>query len=157
MKRSENLPSDRKARSTRRCSIRSWWGWPAVSHTATLQTYNRFGLTATRQPGRNEVYSVFLSKSATNNIIGPGNVLTNSPVGVRISDPGTDANKVTQNSTYNNDWLGIDLDPFFQVNANLSSPRSVLVARRYSLFAAIIENAKIKAWNTVQNRSCLRR
>ena len=81
-------------------------------------TKNTFGLTATGQPGRNEVYSVFLSKSATNNIIGPGNVLTNSPVGVRISDPGTDANTITQNSTYKNDWLGIDLDPFFQVNAN---------------------------------------
>src|SRR6185436_19349495 len=78
---------------------------------------NRIGVTTTGQAGRNEVYDVYVSQGATANQI-TGNIIANSPVGVRVSDPGTDGNAITQNSVFGNDGLGIDLDPYFQVNPN---------------------------------------
>ena len=89
-----------------------------VNSTQNQLINNTFGLTATGQAGRNEVYNVFFSRGASNNTVGPGNVLSNSPTGVRVADADSDGNTITQNSIFNNDGLGIELDPFFEVNAN---------------------------------------
>jgi CSLREA domain-containing protein len=79
---------------------------------------NRIGLTTTGVSSPNQ-YGIQIANSATNNIIGPGNIIANNPnAAVWITGDATDGNTVTQNSMFNNSGLGIDLDPFFQVNAN---------------------------------------
>jgi CSLREA domain-containing protein len=59
----------------------------------------------------NHAPGIMVTEGATNNRIGPGNIVAHNPVGVRISDPGTDGNTITRNSIFANGGLGIDLDP----------------------------------------------
>lgn len=59
----------------------------------------------------NHAPGITVTEGATNNRIGPGNIVAHNPVGVRISDPGTDGNTITRNSIFANGGLGIDLDP----------------------------------------------
>ncbi len=87
------------------------------THDNTV-TNNKIGVTATGQAGPNSVYGVLLAHGTINNTIGPGNTIANNPVGVWVTDADTDFNKITQNSIFSNSGLGIDLDPFFQVNPN---------------------------------------
>jgi hypothetical protein len=49
--------------------------------------------------------------SAQTTVIGPGNIVANNPVGIQIDGTGSDRNKITRNSIYNNTNLGIDLAP----------------------------------------------
>ncbi|HKB93849.1 MAG TPA: fibronectin type III domain-containing protein, partial [Gaiellaceae bacterium] len=86
--------------------------------TANQITNNRIGVTATGQAGPNSVYGVLVAHGATGNTIGPNNVIANNPVGVWVLDDATDGNTITRNSIYGNSGLGIDLDPFYQVNLN---------------------------------------
>jgi CSLREA domain-containing protein len=86
--------------------------------TANVIRDNRIGLTATGQAGPNSGYGVFIAHSAVGNTVGPGNIITNNPVGVWVSGDDTDRNTITHNSIYGNSNLGIDLDPSGQVNPN---------------------------------------
>jgi titin len=89
-----------------------------VGTTKNQITNNRIGLTTTGQNGANSVFGVLVASSASGNTVGPGNTIANNPVGVWIRDPNSDGNRITRNTTYSNSGLGIDLDPFWQVNLN---------------------------------------
>ncbi len=59
----------------------------------------------------NHAPGIIVTEGATLNRIGPGNVVAYNPVGVRVSDAGTDGNTITRNSIFANGGLGIELDP----------------------------------------------
>ncbi len=89
---------------------------------------NTFGLTADGGPAPDPNYSIQIQHGAYANVIGPGNVMTNSKDGVQIQATGTQPpdssqastidNTITQNSIYGNTQLGIDLYPYAVANVN---------------------------------------
>ena len=79
--------------------------------TGNIVSNNLVGVGPDGRALPNHAPGIIVTEGATNNRIGPGNIVAHNPVGVRISDPGTDGNTITRNSIFANGGLGIDLDP----------------------------------------------
>jgi len=79
--------------------------------TGNIVSNNLVGVGPDGRALPNHAPGIIVTEGATNNRIGPGNVVAHNPVGVRISDAGTDGNTITRNSIFANGGLGIDLDP----------------------------------------------
>lgn len=73
--------------------------------------YNFIGVTPSGANVPNGIAGIVAYNYAANNKIGPGNQIANNPVGILITSSrgGNVNNRITQNSIYNNDTLGIDL------------------------------------------------
>lgn len=84
-----------------------------LSETVTNNeiAYNYIGVTPSGANVPNGLAGIVAYNYASNNTIGPGNVIANNPVGVLITSSrgGNVNNRITQNSIYNNTTLGIDL------------------------------------------------
>jgi CSLREA domain-containing protein len=76
---------------------------------------NLIGVSPTGQPGPNGAGVVVDRNSSVT--IGPANTIAYNGVGIDIASAAT-ANRITRNSIYANDGLGIDLDPLGEVNPN---------------------------------------
>jgi CSLREA domain-containing protein len=79
--------------------------------TGNIVSNNLVGVGPDGRALPNHAPGIIVTEGATNNRIGPGNIVAHNPVGVRISDAGTDGNTITRNSIFANGGLGIDLDP----------------------------------------------
>lgn len=79
---------------------------------------NRIGISLNGTAIPNGNFGIHISSSATSNQIGPNNIIANNPVGVRLANINEDYNTITKNSIFNNDFLGIDLGPYWGVNPN---------------------------------------
>jgi CSLREA domain-containing protein len=92
------------------------------SSTNRNQIYNnRIGISLNNTAIPNGSFGIQIARSSKFNQIGPGNIITNSPVGVQVLDTGTDQHRITQNSIFDNTRLGIDLGPTSGVTQNDSS------------------------------------
>jgi CSLREA domain-containing protein len=84
-----------------------------LSETVTNNeiAYNYIGVTPSAAVVSNGLAGIVAYNYASNNTIGPANVIANNPVGVLITSSrgGNVYNRITQNSIYNNTTLGIDL------------------------------------------------
>jgi parallel beta-helix repeat protein len=83
-----------------------------VGTNANLVAGNFIGTdrTGIRHLGQFPLYGVLILDGASDNTVGPGNVIAyNATDGVRIYGSGTDGNDVTQNSIYENSAAGITL------------------------------------------------
>jgi len=85
---------------------------------ANRVTNNRIGIGVDGSAIPNAFFGVRIKIAGKNNIIGPGNIITNNPAGVSIEYLHEDFNTITQNSIYNNSSLGIDLGPSAGVSYN---------------------------------------
>lgn len=72
---------------------------------------NRIGISANGTAIANGLYGVRDKYHASNNKIGPNNIIANNPTGMQIEYTYDDYNTITQNSIYANTQMGIDLGP----------------------------------------------
>jgi CSLREA domain-containing protein len=72
---------------------------------------NFVGISASGQPLASCLYGISLRSGATRNQIGPGNVIANNPLGMRVEGDATDQNTITRNSIHDNANGAIDLYP----------------------------------------------
>jgi len=80
---------------------------------------NRVGIGSNGGAIPNTEFGVFLTRAAAMNTVGPGNIISNESAGVSFSSiADTDFNTITQNSTFGNVGLGIDIAPLGAVNPN---------------------------------------
>lgn len=79
---------------------------------------NFIGVTRNGNPVPNGIYGVRVKYHAQHNKIGPNNIIANNPTGVLIEYNDELYNTITQNSIYNNSFLGIDLGPHEGVSYN---------------------------------------
>jgi len=63
---------------------------------------------------------IYIANGASHNTIGPGNVIAYNSAGIQIYKPDSLGNTITQNSIYDNGWIGILL--MGNGNASLESP-----------------------------------
>jgi len=81
--------------------------------------HNRVGIGVNGAAIPNTEYGVYVTNRAHSNIIGPGNIISNESAGVTVTgNVENDFNTITQNSTFGNVGLGIDLAPLGAVNPN---------------------------------------
>lgn len=89
------------------------------SYTKGNKVYaNRIGISRGGRAIPNGRVGVLIFAGAQGSKIGPNNVISNNPVGIRVSGSYTDFNTITRNSVHQNARLGIDLPPFGRVNKN---------------------------------------
>ncbi|MDQ3537382.1 MAG: hypothetical protein M3415_01080, partial [Actinomycetota bacterium] len=80
---------------------------------------NRVGIGSAGGAIPNTEFGVYLTNRATLNTVGPGNTISNESAGVTITgNADNDFNTITQNSTFGNVGLGIDIAPLGKVNPN---------------------------------------
>lgn len=79
---------------------------------------NRIGVSPGGRAIPNGVSGVEVSNNSKRSRIGPGNVISNNPVGVRILHTDTDGHAIFGNSIYGNTGRGIDVEPWGRLNAN---------------------------------------
>lgn len=85
-------------------------------HSNTL-SYNRIGVSLNGTAIPNGSFGVQIYNGQYNQV-GPGNIIANNAIGVKITQDTADNNRVTQNSIYNASSRGIDLAPHPTVNSN---------------------------------------
>jgi CSLREA domain-containing protein len=78
--------------------------------------YNRVGVSLDGTPIPNSVAGIYVT--AGNTTIGPGNIIANNPIGIRLEGSTSRATVITQNSIYGNAGLGIDRAPIGTVNTS---------------------------------------
>jgi CSLREA domain-containing protein len=79
---------------------------------------NRIGISLNSSAIPNGNFGIQIARLTKFNDIGPNNIIANNRIGVQVNDTTTDGNTITQNSIYNNSWLGIDLGPISGVTPN---------------------------------------
>lgn len=79
---------------------------------------NKIGIAANGSALPNPYFGIRVKYHAQRQMIGPNNIITNSPTGVIIEYLDEDFNTITRNSIYNNSSMGIDLGPSFGVSYN---------------------------------------
>ncbi|HUP80865.1 MAG TPA: right-handed parallel beta-helix repeat-containing protein, partial [Pirellula sp.] len=79
---------------------------------------NRIGISLNDTAIPNVKFGIQFDETPKFNTVGPNNIITNSFHGVDVFDTGSDQITITQNSIYNNGWLGIELDPIKGVTPN---------------------------------------
>jgi len=88
-----------------------------VSHNTFK--HNRVGIGVNGGAIPNTQFGVLVTNHAAMNIVGPGNIISNESAGVTVTgNADNDFNTITQNSTFGNVGLGIDIAPLGVVNAN---------------------------------------
>lgn len=93
-------------------------GYTQGTTRGTVVRDNLIGISLTGAAIPNGNYGIGITLDANTSQIGPGNVITNNPVGVMLGDSRNYATTITRNSIYNNTNLGIDLRPGAGVTPN---------------------------------------
>ena len=91
-----------------------------LNTTADRVTNNLVGVAPDGKPLPNSAFGILIADRASGDVIGPGNVIANNPVGVWITGTNTHFNTITQNSIYSNSGLGIRIDA--PANDSISPP-----------------------------------
>ncbi len=81
-----------------------------LNTSADRVTNNFIGVAPDGKPLPNSAYGILIADRASGNVVGPGNVIANNPVGVWVTGTNTHFNTITQNSIYSNSGLGIRID-----------------------------------------------
>jgi PKD repeat protein len=79
---------------------------------------NRVGISVDGTAIPNGGFGIAVRALADSVVIGPGNIVTNNPIGVAVYDPVNFAVTITGNSIYGNAGLGIDLQTIGSVTPN---------------------------------------
>ena len=87
---------------------------------------NRVGVGTAGAALRNDEVGIRIHFHAGWQVVGPGNVVANNPVGVQVNDSDNQFNTITRNSIYDNDILGIDL----ATGAGVNDPMDCRMRRR---------------------------
>jgi CSLREA domain-containing protein len=87
-------------------------------------TNNLIGVAPDGSSLPNSLFGVLVADRASGNVVGPGNVIANNPVGVWVTGTNTQANThfdtITRNSIFSNNGLGIRIDA--PANDSISAP-----------------------------------
>lgn len=79
---------------------------------------NRIGISRNGTAIPNSNFGIQVDNRAVRTKIGPNNIITNNPVGIRLTSTTGTGHTITRNTIRRNTALGIDLDPLDRVNPN---------------------------------------